>query len=79
MVLKVNGIYWYVIISRGIGFFQECLGCWEFKSKRQQSEQNSDGLCRAYMFPLFVTEEFETWPEQHARERHWVSIAVFLS
>jgi hypothetical protein len=56
---------------------QDMLGSWDFKSKRQQGVFCPEGLCRAYMFALAVTEQLETWPEQHSRQRQWVSSSVF--
>ena len=54
-------------------FLQDMLGSWDFKSKRQQGVYCPEGLCRAYMFALAVTEQLDTWPEQHSRQRQWVS------
>ena len=49
------------------------LGSWDFKSKRQQGVFCPEGMCRAHMFALAVTEQLESWPEQ-ARHRQWVSV-----
>lgn len=57
------------------GDLKGCIGSWDFKSKRQQSHHSPEGLCRAYMFALIVKEELDTWPEQHSRERHWLTVA----
>ena len=51
------------------------LGSWDFKSKRQQGVFCPEGMCRAHMFALAVTEQLETWPEQ-ARHRQWVSTCL---
>lgn len=53
---------------------QEALGAYDFKSKRKEQEDgNWTQLdCRAYVYPLRVTEEMETWPEQDSRARYWV-------
>ena len=56
---------------------QGCLGFWDFKSKRQQGDCSPEGLCRAFMFALVVTEVLDSWPEKHARERRWVSNNLF--
>ncbi|XP_024381617.1 nudix hydrolase 16, mitochondrial-like isoform X5 [Physcomitrium patens] len=56
------------------GHLQGMLGTWDFKSKRQQGVFCPEGLCRAYMFALDVTEQLETWPEQHARQRQWFAV-----
>ncbi|PIE33585.1 NUDIX hydrolase [candidate division KSB3 bacterium] len=32
------------------------------------------GTCHIEVFPLEVTEEFETWPESTFRDRKWMSI-----
>ncbi|MCO5547642.1 hypothetical protein L7F22_001093 [Adiantum nelumboides] len=60
------------------GELKGCLGTWDFKSKRQQGDCSPDGLCRAYMYALVVTEELDSWPEQHARQRHWFTAAEAL-
>eukprot|EP00249_Psilotum_nudum_P016652 c25931_g1_i2 orf=613-1176(+) len=60
------------------GLLQESLGLWDFKSKRQQSDCSPEGLCRAHMFALAVTEQLESWPEQHARQRQWLPVAEAL-
>uniref|UniRef100_A0A7I4E460 Nudix hydrolase domain-containing protein n=1 Tax=Physcomitrium patens TaxID=3218 RepID=A0A7I4E460_PHYPA len=61
------------------GHLQGMLGTWDFKSKRQQGVFCPEGLCRAYMFALDVTEQLETWPEQHARQRQWTrSTSIFI-
>ncbi|CAM6088577.1 unnamed protein product [Calypogeia fissa] len=57
------------------GILKEKLGTWDFKSKRQQGESCPEGLCRANMFALSVTEQLDTWPEQHARQRQWFPLA----
>ncbi|BBN10811.1 diphosphoinositol-polyphosphate diphosphatase [Marchantia polymorpha subsp. ruderalis] len=57
------------------GDLQEKLGEWDFKSKRQQGDCCPEGLCKAHMFALAVNEQLESWPEQHARQRQWFSLA----
>ncbi|GAQ90111.1 hypothetical protein KFL_006010080 [Klebsormidium nitens] len=55
------------------GVLGEALGAYDFKSKRKEQEDgNWTQLdCRAYVYPLRVTEEMETWPEQDSRSRSW--------
>jgi 8-oxo-dGTP pyrophosphatase MutT (NUDIX family) len=60
------------------GLLQGKLGSWDFKSKRQQGVFCPEGLCRAHMFALAVTEQLDNWPEQHARHRQWVSLTPIL-
>ncbi|KAG0583604.1 hypothetical protein KC19_3G148700 [Ceratodon purpureus] len=57
------------------GLLQDMLGSWDFKSKRQQGVYCPEGLCRAYMFALAVTEQLDTWPEQHSRQRQWFAVS----
>ncbi|KAF1863867.1 hypothetical protein Lal_00030988 [Lupinus albus] len=45
------------------------LGKWSFKSKTY------DTFYEGYMFPLLVQEQLEFWPEQHVRQRIWMSIS----
>ena len=45
---------------------QEKLGEWIFKSKSQEKFHEGS------MFPLYVTEELEVWPEKNLRHRVWV-------
>ncbi|CAL0317703.1 unnamed protein product [Lupinus luteus] len=45
------------------------LGKWSFKSKTY------DTFYDGYMFPLLVQEQLEFWPEQHIRERIWMSVS----
>ncbi|CAK9215985.1 unnamed protein product [Sphagnum troendelagicum] len=56
------------------GLLQGKLGSWDFKSKRQQGVFCPEGLCRAHMFALAVTEQLDNWPEQHARHRQWFAV-----
>ncbi|KAG0470484.1 hypothetical protein HPP92_016591 [Vanilla planifolia] len=56
------------------GELKEFLGYYEFRSKTHQDEFCPEGLCRAAMFPLLVTEELVSWPEQSTRLRRWVSL-----
>ncbi|KAJ7539059.1 hypothetical protein O6H91_11G075500 [Diphasiastrum complanatum] len=60
---------------RGQLKMQAYLGSWEFKSKRQQGLSSPEGLCRAHMFALAVTEQLDSWPEQQSRRRQWFSAA----
>jgi hypothetical protein len=55
------------------------LGSWDFKSKRKQGIFCPEGLCRAHMFALAVTEQLDTWPEQHARQRQWVRVVLIIT
>ncbi|KAI5663680.1 hypothetical protein M9H77_23003 [Catharanthus roseus] len=50
------------------------LGDYEFKSKTLQDEFSPEGLCKAAMFALLVTEELDSWPEQSLRQRSWLTI-----
>ncbi|KAI4307663.1 hypothetical protein L6164_030828 [Bauhinia variegata] len=50
------------------GIVQGKLGKWSFKSKTH------DTLYEGYMFPLLVQEQLEFWPEQHVRQRTWMSV-----
>lgn len=50
------------------------LGSWKFRSKSHRDEYSPEGLCRAEMFAMCVTEQLESWPEQDARERKWLAI-----
>ncbi|ERN05189.1 nudix hydrolase 16, mitochondrial [Amborella trichopoda] len=56
------------------GEIMEFLGFYEFKSKTHQDELSPEGLCRAAMFALLVTEELVSWPEQSMRQRRWLTI-----
>ncbi|CAM6117920.1 unnamed protein product [Calypogeia fissa] len=61
------------------GILKQNLGTWDFKSKRRQLGGSSpESLCRANMFALLVTEQLDTWPEQHGRQRQWFSLADAL-
>ncbi|CAM8948113.1 unnamed protein product [Rhodiola kirilowii] len=51
-----------------LGKIESQLGRWTFLSKRYGT------LYEGYMFPLLVTEQLEFWPEQHARQRTWMSV-----
>ncbi|KAK1421507.1 hypothetical protein QVD17_23896 [Tagetes erecta] len=58
------------IEEAGVSGTIECeLGKWCFKSK------GNDAYYEGHMFPLFVTEQLDQWPEKDIRERHWVSAA----
>ncbi|OIW04445.1 hypothetical protein TanjilG_32637 [Lupinus angustifolius] len=50
-------------------FPKEKLGKWSFKSKTY------DTFYEGYMFPLLVQDQLEFWPEQHVRQRIWMSIS----
>jgi len=52
---------------------EEPLGDWEFRSKSSQNSCSTGGGCRGYMFALEVTEELDSWPEQHIYERKWLT------
>ncbi|KAK6127248.1 hypothetical protein DH2020_039011 [Rehmannia glutinosa] len=43
-------------------------------SKTLQDEYSPEGLCKAAMYALHVTEELESWPEKSHRERSWLTI-----
>ncbi|CAL0312412.1 unnamed protein product [Lupinus luteus] len=52
-----------------IGIVEHTLGQWNFISKRH-------GIYyEGYMFPLFVKEQLDLWPEKNLRLRIWMSIA----
>lgn len=53
---------------------QEYLGDYKFKSKTHQDESCPDGLCKASMYALLVTEELQSWPEQSTRIRTWLTV-----
>ncbi|RAL48635.1 unnamed protein product [Cuscuta campestris] len=57
------------------GEIQHFLGYYHFKSKTLQDEFSPEGLCKASMFALLVTEELDSWPEQKHRQRSWLTIA----
>ncbi|KAL3323485.1 hypothetical protein AABB24_037899 [Solanum stoloniferum] len=47
----------------------ECkLGTWYFENKA------GDTAYEGHMFPLFVTEELDYWPEKEIRERTWMNV-----
>lgn len=54
------------------------LGSWEFRSKSHRDECSPEGLCKADMFAMHVTEQLNSWPEQDARERKWLAISTAL-
>ncbi|XVF00224.1 hypothetical protein REPUB_Repub03eG0266600 [Reevesia pubescens] len=56
------------------GDLMDFIGYYHFKSKTHQDEFNSEGLCKAAMFALFVKEELDLWPEQGTRTRSWLTI-----
>lgn len=47
---------------------QKQLGKWIFKSN------GNDVYHEGYMFPLFVEEQLDSWPEKDIRSREWVSL-----
>ncbi|KAM0983393.1 hypothetical protein ACFX13_011117 [Malus domestica] len=48
----------------------ECqLGKWCFMSKSQET------YYEGYMFPLFVKEQLDLWPEKNVRQRIWMTAA----
>lgn len=52
------------------GIVEGELGKWCFKSK------GNDAYYEGHMFPLFVTEQLDQWPEKDIRERHWVGFKM---
>ncbi|XP_071724190.1 nudix hydrolase 16, mitochondrial-like [Rutidosis leptorrhynchoides] len=54
------------------------LGDYHFKSKSLQDEFTPEGLCKAAMFALFVTEELQSWPEESTRQRSWLNTSDAL-
>ncbi|CAI8619902.1 unnamed protein product [Vicia faba] len=51
-----------------IGLIESELGQWNFISKRY-------GIYyEGYMFPLFVKEQLDYWPEKNVRTRVWMSV-----
>ncbi|XP_075514453.1 nudix hydrolase 18, mitochondrial-like [Primulina tabacum] len=51
-----------------IGSLEDKLGEWIFKSNSQ------DTFNMGSMFPLFVTEELDVWPEKDVRQRVWMMV-----
>ncbi|KAL1820438.1 hypothetical protein ACET3Z_015307 [Daucus carota] len=51
------------------GIVEEKLGQWSFKSK------GNDAYYEGHMFPLYVMEQLEFWPEKHIRQRVWMSVS----
>ncbi|PKA55283.1 Nudix hydrolase 13, mitochondrial [Apostasia shenzhenica] len=58
---------------RGV-IHETLLGVWEFKSKSKEKLCGQEGACRGFMFPLEVTEELESWPEQATHDRKWLNV-----
>lgn len=56
------------------GNLMDFIGYYNFKSKTHQDEFSPEGLCKAAMFALLVTEELNAWPEQKTRNRSWLTI-----
>lgn len=52
-----------------VGQLGKKLGEWIFKSKSQ--EKYHEG----YMFPLYVTEVLDVWPEKNLRQRVWMTVS----
>ncbi|CAI9096756.1 OLC1v1032966C1 [Oldenlandia corymbosa var. corymbosa] len=52
-----------------VGNVEQQLGIWRFKSKSLEIYHEG------YMFPLFVTQQLELWPEHNVRKREWMTIA----
>lgn len=52
-----------------VGIIEPQLGQWRFKSN------SYDAYIEGYMFPLFVTEQLELWPEKNIRQRKWMNVA----
>ncbi|KAA0046370.1 nudix hydrolase 18 [Cucumis melo var. makuwa] len=52
-----------------LGKVESQLGKWRFISKSQGT------YYEGYMFPLFVEEQLDLWPEKHVRERIWMPVA----
>lgn len=51
------------------GNLERKLGKWRYKSKSHGS------VHEAYMFPLHVNKQFDSWPEKTVRKREWMSVA----
>lgn len=56
------------------GKIERYLGSWDFFSMRHQKDRNVAGCRKGYMFVLAVTEQLDSWPENDARQRKWVSV-----
>ena len=56
------------ILTRMLILWQCQLGQWSFMSKRH------DTYYEGYMFPLFVKEQLDLWPEKNVRQRIWVCL-----
>ncbi|CAM8957987.1 unnamed protein product [Rhodiola kirilowii] len=56
------------------GELMDLLGHYYFRSKTHQDEFSPEGTCKAAMFPLLVTEQLDSWPEQNSRSRIWLTI-----
>ncbi|GAA0142768.1 phosphatase [Lithospermum erythrorhizon] len=52
-----------------LGNMEPELGRWRFKSKGGGGIHHE-----AYMFPLLVTEQLESWPEMDIRQREWMNV-----
>ncbi|KAI5678223.1 hypothetical protein M9H77_09173 [Catharanthus roseus] len=52
-----------------LGNVENELGKWRFMSK------SNGKYHEGYMFPLFVTEQLDLWPEHNVRRRAWMSVA----
>uniref|UniRef100_I1K5L4 Nudix hydrolase domain-containing protein n=2 Tax=Glycine max TaxID=3847 RepID=I1K5L4_SOYBN len=52
-----------------LGIIESELGQWNFISKRY-------GIYyEGHMFPMFVKEQLDTWPEKNLRRRIWMTVA----
>ncbi|KAF5445557.1 hypothetical protein F2P56_034603 [Juglans regia] len=52
-----------------VGKVENCLGNWQYKSKRQNI------MHEVYMFSLLVNDQLDRWPEKNLRERRWMTVA----
>ncbi|KAG2664749.1 hypothetical protein I3760_16G098100 [Carya illinoinensis] len=52
-----------------VGKVENCLGNWQYKSKRQSI------MHEVYMFSLLVNKQLDRWPEKNLRERRWMTVA----
>ncbi|PHT99671.1 hypothetical protein BC332_29459 [Capsicum chinense] len=64
----VRGICDYLTVSCEINRDNCKLGTWYFENKA------GDTAYEGHMFPLFVMEEFDYWPEKEIRERSWMNV-----
>ncbi|KAF3617730.1 putative trihelix transcription factor GT-2-like [Capsicum annuum] len=64
----VRGICDYLTVNCEINRDNCKLGTWYFENKA------GDTAYEGHMFPLFVMEEFDYWPEKEIRERSWMNV-----